>query len=198
VPLVRLNSRGDRLNSYNEYFDDQCISDPNSALGAFVQHHFRSSVADFVGQVRAELTDVPSRRIPRTERRIDDSYGIGEAIFLSKLQPDYRLILVSATTERTAVGLRAEPHFLYAALEGVIETMNEHRLNSLVMPVMGSGHGGIPLPIAILFNLLAIRSILAEDLGRHMREIRIVVFDGNAGEVTPATMRHIISRVAPA
>ena len=176
----------------------QCISDPNSALGAFVQHHFRDSVADFVGQVRAELTDIPSRRIPRTERRIDESYGIGEAIFLSKLQPDYRLILVSATTERTAVGLRAEPHFLYAALEGIIETMNEHRLNSLVMPVMGSGHGGIPLPIAILFNLLAVRSMLAEDLGRHVREIRIVVFDGNSGEVTPATMHHIISRVAPA
>jgi O-acetyl-ADP-ribose deacetylase (regulator of RNase III) len=182
----------------NEYFDDHCISDRNSALGAFVQQHFSSSVADFVEKVHAELVDVPSQPVPRTERRMDESYGIGEAIFLDKLQPDYRLILVSATTERTGVGLRAEPHFLYAALEGVIETMNEHRLNSLVMPVLGSGHGGIPLPIAIMFNLLAVRSILAEDLGRHMKDIRIVVFDGNATEVTPATMHHIISRVTSA
>ena len=179
----------------NEYFDDECISDTNSSLGAFVQHHFKNRVADFVRQVNAELIDVPSQRVPRAERRIDDSYGIGETILLSKLQPDYRLILVSATTERTGVGLRAEPHFLYAALESVIEKMNEHRLNYLVMPVFGSGHGGMPLPVATLFNLLAVRSILAEGLGRNIREIRIVVFEGNIAQVTPATMTGIISRV---
>jgi O-acetyl-ADP-ribose deacetylase (regulator of RNase III) len=180
----------------NEYFDDECITDANSSVGAFVQHHFQNSVDDFVRQVRAELTDTPSQRVPRAERRIGESYGIGEAIFLS-MRPDYRLILVSATTERTGIGLRAEPHFLYAALEGIIGTMNEHRLNSLTMPVLGSGHGGIPLPIAILFNLLAARSILAEDLGRHMKEIRIVVFDGNANEITRTTMHDIISHVTP-
>jgi O-acetyl-ADP-ribose deacetylase (regulator of RNase III) len=182
----------------NEYFDDECISDANSSLGAFVQHHFRNDVANFVRQVRAGLIGIPSQRVPRAERRIDESYGIGEAIFLSKLQPDYRLILVSATTERTGIGLRAEPHFLYAALEGVIEAMNERRLISLTMPVLGSGHGGMPLPAAILFNLLAARSILAEDLGRHVREIRIVVFGGDAAEVGDTTMRDIISHVAPA
>jgi O-acetyl-ADP-ribose deacetylase (regulator of RNase III) len=180
----------------NEYFDDECITDANSSLGAFVQHHFRNSVDDIVRQVRAELTDTPSQRVPRAERRIEESYGIGEAIFLS-MRPDYRLILVSATTERTGIGLRAEPHFLYAALEGIIATMNEHRLNSLAMPVLGSGHGGMPLPIAILFNLLAARSILAEPLGRHIREIRIVVFAGDANEVTRITMDDIISHVAP-
>ena len=36
----------------NEYFDDECISDTNSSLGAFVQHHFGEHVDDFVGQVR--------------------------------------------------------------------------------------------------------------------------------------------------
>jgi O-acetyl-ADP-ribose deacetylase (regulator of RNase III) len=181
----------------NEYFDDECISDTNSSLGAFVQHHFGDSVADFVHHVRAQLADVPSQRVPRAERRIDESYGIGEAIFL-QLPPDYRLILVSATTERTGIGLRAEPHFLYAALEGITETMNERRLNSLTLPVLGSGHGGMPLPIAILFNLLAARSILDEDLGRHMREVRIVVFDGDAAEVTRASMNNIVSHVVPA
>lgn len=184
----------------NEYFDDECISDPSSALGAFVLHHFPNGVADFSEKVREELelAHIPAQLVPRDER-IGKSYGIGTAIFLSKLQPDYRVILASVTTEWTGIGLRAEPHFLYAALEGIIVTMNERRgLNSLVMPVMGSGHGGIPLHVAILFNLLAVRSILADVRGRRIREVRIVVFDGDAGDVTPATMHNIISRVAPA
>jgi O-acetyl-ADP-ribose deacetylase (regulator of RNase III) len=181
----------------NEYFDDECISDTNSSLGAFVQHHFEDSVADFVHQVRAQLANVPSQRVPRAERRIEESYGIGEAVFL-QLPPDYRLILVSATTERTGIGLRAEPHFLYAALEGITETMNERRLNSLTLPILGSGHGGMPLPIALLFNLLAARSILDEDLGRHIREMRFVVFDGDAAEITRASINNIVSHVVPA
>jgi O-acetyl-ADP-ribose deacetylase (regulator of RNase III) len=181
----------------NEYFDDECISDTNSSLGAFVQHHFGGHVDDFIRQVQAELVGIPTQRVPRAERRIDDSYGIGEAVFLNKLLPDYRLILVSATTERTGIGLRAEPHFLYAAIEGVVGALNEHRMNSLTMPVLGSGHGGMPFPVAVLFNLLAVRSMLADDLGRHLTEIRVVVSEKRSAELASNPMRDIISQVAP-
>jgi O-acetyl-ADP-ribose deacetylase (regulator of RNase III) len=102
---------------------------------------------------------------------------------------------VSATTERTGIGLRAEPHFLYAALEGIIEVMNQRRLNSLTIPVLGSGHGGMPLSIAILFNILAVRSITADALGAHLRNVRIVVFDGDADDLADTTMHDIISHV---
>jgi O-acetyl-ADP-ribose deacetylase (regulator of RNase III) len=182
----------------NEYFDDECISDTNSSLGAFVQHHFGGHVDDFVRQVRGELAGIPTQRVPRAERRIDDSYGIGQAVFLNKLLPKHRLILVSATTERTGIGLRAEPHFLYAAVEGIVVALNEHRMSSLTMPVLGSGHGGMPFPVAVLFNLLAIRSIIIEDLGRHMKEVRIVAFESHAAELASTTMRDIISHVTPA
>jgi O-acetyl-ADP-ribose deacetylase (regulator of RNase III) len=180
----------------NEYFDDECISDRNSSLGAFVQHYFGGHINDFARQVQTELAGIPTQRVPRAERRIDDSYGIGQTVFLNKLLPDYRLILVSATTKRTGIGLRAEPHFLYAAVEGIVEALNEHRMNSLTMPVMGSGHGGMPFPIAVLFNLLAVRSIVADDLGRHLNEIRIVVSERRATELASSTMHDLISRVA--
>lgn len=182
----------------NEYFDDECITDTNSSLGAFVQHHFADRVDQFVQHVQAELVGLPSQRVPRAERRIDESYGIGQAIFLSRLQSECRLILVSATTERTGIGLRAEPHFLYAALEGITEVMNERRLSSLTIPVLGSGHGGMPLPIAILFNILAIRSITTEALGAHLRNVRIVVFEGDTDYLAGTTMQDIISHVTPA
>jgi hypothetical protein len=81
------------------------------------------------------------------------------------------MILVSATADRTAVGLRAEPHFLYAALEGIIEMMNEHRLNSLVMPMLGSAMARYRLPIAIcstfLLYALSLRKILVDMCGKY-------------------------------
>jgi O-acetyl-ADP-ribose deacetylase (regulator of RNase III) len=178
----------------NEYFDDECVADTNSSLGAYVQHHFPDRTKEFVREIRSNLADVPSQRVPRAEGRIDESYGIGKAILMDRR----RLVLVSATTERAAIGLRAEPHFLYAAIEGVAEVMNENRLSSLTMPVLGSGHGGMPLSIALLFNLLAVRSILNEDVGRKLREVRLVVFEGNVKELSETTMQDILSHVKSA
>ncbi len=179
----------------NEYFDDGCIRDSSGSLGAFVHRYFEDREDQFAKQIDSELIDTPSERVYRNDRQVGDSYGIGEAIFLRELEPDHKLILVAVTTERSSVGLHAEPHFIYAALEGIVETMNEHRLNSLAMPVLGSGHGEISLPAGVLFNLLAIRSILSEDRGRHVKDVRLVVFDGNAAMVSPAKMNEIISRV---
>ena len=180
----------------NEYFDDECITDTNSSLGAFVQDVFGPKLDEFLDHVRTELDGLPTQRVSRAERRIDDSYGIGQAIYLSKLPPDQRVILVSATTERVGIGLRAEPHFLYAAMQGIFETMNANRLTSVSMPVLGSGHGGMPLSVALLFNLLALRSILGDDIGRHVRHVRVVVFNGAAAEVSGATLQHLMVRVA--
>lgn len=182
----------------NEYFDDDCVSDLRSSLGAYVQHHFGDSLDGFLGPVHAELVDLPSLRVPRGERLIDESYGIGRAIFLRDLLPDRRIVVVSATTERAAIGLRAEPHFLYAAMQGIIETLNANRQYSLVVPVLGSGHGGMPLMVALLFNLLAVRSCLAGEAGLQMQQLRIVIFDGAAVEVTQTAVEEVFSRVLAA
>lgn len=180
----------------NEYFDDECINDSNSSLGAYVQHHFAKRMKEFATSVKAELTDIPCQRVPRADRRIGESYGIGQAIHLSGLALERRIILVAATTERTGIGLRAEPHFLYAALEGIVEVMNENRLNSVTFPVLGAGHGGIPLPIAILFNLFALRSIVTDDRGLHLRNVRIVVFERSAGQLRDSIMKSVVARLS--
>jgi mannose-6-phosphate isomerase-like protein (cupin superfamily)/O-acetyl-ADP-ribose deacetylase (regulator of RNase III) len=179
----------------NEYFDDECVNDVNSALGAYVDRHFKDSLRPFLDEIHAALRGLPSERVPRAERRVDDSYGIGQAIYLRHLAPSHRVILVSATTERTGIGLRAEPHFLYAAMQGVVETMNANRLDSVVVPVLGSGHGGMPLVVALLFNLLAVRSCLTDDVGRHIRQVRIVVFEGAPANLTQSAVQDIAARV---
>jgi hypothetical protein len=174
----------------NEYFDDECISDPKSALGAFVDHHF-DDVEGVVADVRTALTDLPAERVMRTGDRADFSYGVGQTLRLKHHSLGCHVVLVAATTERPGIGLRAEPHFLYAAVDGVVRVSNERRLASLVMPVFGSGHGGVPVPIALLFNLLAIKRALNSDAGRMLREITVVVFDRDAGFVVGAPMADI-------
>ncbi|HET7443479.1 MAG TPA: nucleotide-binding protein [Solirubrobacterales bacterium] len=181
----------------NEYFDDECVNDPKSALGAYVKHHFGESLDDFLAAIDAELDGLPSQRVPRKEHLVAESYGIGQAIFLNRLSPKHRIILTSATTERAAIGLRAEPHFLYAAMQGTIETMNTNRLYSLVMPVFGSGHGGMPPIVALLFSLLAVRSCLAGEPGLQLNELCIVVFNGST-EVTEPVVEEILGRIGSA
>jgi hypothetical protein len=67
----------------NEYFDDECILDTSSSVGAFIQQHFKDNIPDFVRHVKTELVDIPSQRVPRAERRVDESYGIGRLIHWS-------------------------------------------------------------------------------------------------------------------
>lgn len=164
----------------NEYFDDECIADARSSLGAYVQRHFADSQDAFRRAVAVELTTLESERVLRREGVIADSYGIGQAIYLRRLRSHHRLILVSATTERAAVGLRAEPHFLYAAMRGTVEKMKDYRELSLVIPVFGSGHGGMPVPVALLFNLLGARwCVVTGEPPLPLKELRIVLFEGN-------------------
>lgn len=179
----------------NEYFDDECVADVKSSLGAYVQHHFKDSLDEFLSAIEVELADLPSERVPRGERLIDDSYGIGQALYLKSLLPAHRIILTSATTERAAIGLRAEPHFLYAATRGTIEAMNANRLYSLVIPVFGSGHGGMPPIVALLFTLLAVRASLADPVGLQLRHLQIVVFERAGAEVTRPAVEEVLSRV---
>jgi hypothetical protein len=55
----------------------------------------------------------------------------------------------------------------------------------------------MPASIALLFNLLALRSILNDDLGRGVRNVRIVIFPANAEEITNAELEELIARVEP-
>ncbi|GIM98200.1 TIR domain-containing protein [Paractinoplanes toevensis] len=178
----------------NEYFDDECLRDTRSSLGAFVQAAFGDQLERFIGDVRKALADLPVQRVARAERRVDDSYGVGQAIQIGGYSP--AVILVSATTERIGTGLRAEPHFLYAALQGIIETMNANRRTELFMPVLGAGHGGMPVSVALLFNLMALRSILNEDTGRHVRKVHLIVFRRD-GRVDPDVDLHAIAERLP-
>jgi hypothetical protein len=120
--------------------------------------------------------------------------GAGVLIQFEQGDPDRPFVMGSVwnAPADTATVLLSPPY-----REVVIQTRGGHQMILEDAP----GTGGITLRtatgqlIALLFNFLAVRSILFEDLGRHMRKVRIVVFDGDAGGITRAMMNNIIAHV---
>ena len=160
----------------NEFFDDECIHDSNSALGAFVQHHFADRVPDIQSLVQEVLADQPHTLVMKTPGQSVASFGIGKCVFLDRpFSSRYRLAMVSVTTQRADVGLRAEPEYIFKSARSLCRLMANNRINRLVVPVLGSGHGGLGGELALVCMLLAFAA-LRRDSTHRPEEVKIVVF----------------------
>ncbi|MHB8119659.1 MAG: TIR domain-containing protein [Methanothrix sp.] len=160
-----------------EFFDDDCASDQRSALGAYLNLAFPGKLAEvqrtIVYQLKNEKTEIVERE-PGANCR---SFGVGKCIYLDNILGSGRnVILVSVTTKHAGVGIRCEPYFLFAAMNAICQTMNDHRLNHLELPVMGSGHGGLEPELALLYLILTIKKVVESSPGTHLNSVSIVVF----------------------
>lgn len=162
-----------------EFFDDDCASDMRSALGAYLNLAFPGKIPEVQRAIFDQLKGKKTEMVEREPGTFYESYGVGKCIYLDNiLGSGRRVILVSITTKRAGVGIRCEPHFLFKAMNAICQTINDHRLDHLEIPVMGSGHGGLEPELALLYLLLAIRAIVESDSGirAHLKSVSIVVF----------------------
>jgi hypothetical protein len=166
----------------NEYFDDECINDTDSALGAYIQKTFEHQVRDIEKLIIEKLQGTNVEKVEKEHNQFKDSYGVGTCIYLEKpLLTNKRIILVSVTTKRAGEGLLAEPSFIFSAIKSIRQVMVDNRLNELYIPLIGSGHGGIKKELALLYMLLAILSVLQDKSGHHIRQVNIVIFQKDKG-----------------
>ena len=94
----------------NEFFDDACIVDRRSALGAFVTHHFPDEIDAFKQIVAAERRSLRPILVERETGQLQESYGVGTSIYLPlPLDSDLQIILTAATRKRAGEGIKAEP-----------------------------------------------------------------------------------------
>jgi len=128
----------------NEFFDDDCIRDGRSALGAYMKHAFCDQIADIQKLIAQKLANAPSELVEREYNERAMSYGLAKCVHLKDpLSSGRNLMLVSVTTKRAGVGLRSEARYLFAAMKAICQEMNDGRLSDLYLPVMGSGHVGL-------------------------------------------------------
>lgn len=161
----------------NEFFDDKCIDDKRSALGAYIQEKFKNQSLQINSLISEQLKVMESTVVEKTEGVHQQSYGTGTGVLLNKpLGTDKAILLVAVTTQRAAVGLRGEISFLFQSMKTVQQVAADNRHDSVCLPLMGAGHGGVDSKASLLATLLAVLEIISIDGGHHIKNFNIVVF----------------------
>jgi len=176
----------------NEFFDDECITDQRSALGAFVSAHCRDgSLDDLKKRISEQRNQLPRSYVERETGVFRESYGVGSALYVRALRDSGpRLILCAVTRMRAKEGIKAEPAYVFAAVQAVSRIMNDLRLARLHVPLIGSGHGDMDSQVALLCLALALATT------PDIRHANIVVFrktPDSESDVPPEMARKILA-----
>jgi hypothetical protein len=160
----------------NDLFDDDCIHDTRSALGSFVNHMFPNQVHEICAQTSEKLKNIPKTETGGTHRRFF-KYEIGTTVFFDQpLRKNLKMAFVASTSVIDGEGIRCDAPSIFNAIKGVHKLMNQYRIDAVVLPVIGSGHGGLRPPISLICMLIAFGETLRQPSGRHIKRVRIVVY----------------------
>jgi O-acetyl-ADP-ribose deacetylase (regulator of RNase III) len=161
----------------NEFFDDECIRDTKSSLGAFIQTKYPNQISQLQDLISKQLEILQSHSVEKEAKVFKQSYGVGTAIFLdSPLESKQKLLLIAVTTKRAGEGLRAEMSYIFQVVNEIQRIMADKRLNSVYIPVIGSGHGGLRKESALFGMLLAASDVMKRPYGHHIEKFSIVIF----------------------
>lgn len=182
----------------NEYFDDRCVGDTASALGAYVNRVFEGQAAAFVSLVKDECRKKLGAGVEqqKTEDERAESFGAGRCVLLIKpLGRSVPVALVSTTTQRAGQGLAARISYLFDGMRELVARLADARLNKVAMPILGAGHGRIAPPLAFVGLLLAVAEAARYGQGgQRLKRVTIVVFRRDAE--SPAEVDQVVVRRA--
>jgi len=159
----------------NTSFDDVCIRDRRSALGAFFQRHFPedSKIKAVQQMITNELC-----KIKQESGGTKDEYVPGTTVFLDNpLGSQHRILVTAVTSTLPEGGIKADTLSLIACLKGVFRISAIHRLSELWMPVLGTGHGGLDFSAALSLILVQSLHCVIHEGGHHIRSIHVIVYD---------------------
>lgn len=181
----------------NEYFDDECIDDSRSALGAYINNNFVNQSEEVKNIIKEKLVDFEAKEVEKEIGCFQKSYGVGTGILLKEiLDSKQSIVLLAVTTKRAGEGLRSELSYIYQSVKELFRISADGRINSFCLPVMGSGHGGLKKEVALFGLLLAIFENLGNIRGHHIKKINIVVYrlnENSKPEVSKSKTKRLLS-----
>lgn len=161
----------------NEFFDDECINDSGSALGSYMQHHFKDNIPKIQALVNKILRDEPYEEVEKEPGTMVRSYHVGKCIYLDRpLSSHHRIAMVAVTTKRANEGLQSDARYVLEAIASIQREMANHRLTHLYVPILGSGHGGLKPEMSLVCMLIAFAELHRRQVGHHLKTVNIIVF----------------------
>jgi O-acetyl-ADP-ribose deacetylase (regulator of RNase III) len=158
----------------NTCFDDECIHDTNSALGAYFQTHFSDNISEIQSLLQEQLTT--KNRV--TKDGYAECYPPGTVVYLERPLNSERQMMIVAVTEKTVgAGMEADTFSLIAAVKGMMRCAVEHRITELWAPVMGTGHGGLDFSCALSMIVIQISNGVLHEGFHSVRKCVITIFD---------------------
>jgi len=156
----------------NDSFDDKCIEDPGSVLGAFVCSLYPNGNEIFKNKVKEELNKLNT-----------DSFNIGDGVSIP----------VKSDVSQFNVGLVAVTHIIdeniiayseniMLAFKGIHKIMAKKRLPKVYIPLICSGHGGITQELSLLCLLISSIEQIKRNAGI-LREVNIVIYKKENGNI---------------
>jgi len=164
----------------NEYFDDRCVGDTRSSLGAYANRMFEGKLTElstFIGaECRKKLGKGDEQQ--KTDEERAESFGVGRCLLLTRpLGSAATIALVSTTTQRAGEGLAARISYMFEGMRELFTHLADARINEVAMPILGSGHGQIDPPLAFVGLLLAVAEAARYGQGgQRLKRVTIVVF----------------------
>lgn len=160
----------------NDLFDDDCIHDTRSALGAFMNHFFPNRIHEICVLVREKLSRIV-QLVQGDQSGQKQRYEIGTAVYLiNPLSKDMRVAFLATTTVKENEGIQCEASDIFKAINGLHLLMNTERLDTIIIPVIGSGHGGLKPALSFFCMLVAFAECLSKTSGHHIKHVRIVIY----------------------
>jgi O-acetyl-ADP-ribose deacetylase (regulator of RNase III) len=160
----------------NTSFIDDCITDRNSALGAFFLEHYPEKIEKIRECIHGLL---------ETSGYKKDDHGLyppGTTILLpAEYETPAKTIITASTTRKEGIGIRAEPSSVCECIRRIFEMTADKKIDNLYMPILGSGHGGLSRYDALLFLVAAIKHY--SKYFHHLKTIHVVVTPKDASKL---------------
>jgi hypothetical protein len=180
----------------NEFFDAECINDRKSALGAFVQTRYPNLTLDIQKLIERELEKKDCEDVEKEAEIFRKSYGVGTCIFLDEPPLNgQKILFVSVATKRAKEGLRAEMSYIFQAVKEIHGIAADKKLNSVYIPLIGSGHGGLRKEVALFGMLLAVCDSLTRQSGYKFKSFNIIIYQASKNhkpDVPPEVAKRLL------
>jgi len=163
----------------NTTFDDTCINDERSALGAFFKRKFPTGVDAvrelIIGEVNRTCGFGVSQEHPAP---------IGTIAHLKNPLGSSYVLFITAVTNVAQGIISSDAVAVSTALKKIFEKAACERCSKIYMPVIGTGHGGVNFNAALFLILAIFIQECANGDAHLVKELTIVVHDPKANKMT--------------